>query len=76
MTLLTLPPISEDDVLELKDYIGCGESVFGQTESKTLREFIDSLYRKCQEIEAKRWRDDPQNWGACSKWPREDDLPF
>ncbi|MCX8047315.1 MAG: hypothetical protein N3A70_10645 [Anoxybacillus gonensis] len=76
MILLTLPPISEDDALELEVYVSCGESVFGRTESKTLREFIDSLYRKCREIESERWRNDPKNWGSCSKWPREDDLPF
>ncbi|ESU71171.1 hypothetical protein ABEO92_10735 [Geobacillus stearothermophilus] len=76
MLQITLPPISEDDALELQVYISCGESVFGQPESQTLREFIDFLYKKCREIEAERWRNDPQSWGACSKWPYEDDLPF
>ncbi|WP_223249827.1 hypothetical protein [Anoxybacillus ayderensis] len=76
MILLTLPPISEDDVLELKDYISFSESAFGSPESESLRQLFDFLYGKYEEIEAERWRSDPQNWGACSKWPREDDLPF
>ncbi|EMI10388.1 hypothetical protein F510_1695 [Anoxybacillus gonensis] len=76
MLQITLPPISEDDALELELYISCGESVFGQSESKTLREFFDFLYEKCREIEADRWRKDQKNWGACCKWPYEDDLPF
>nr|WP_183244570.1 hypothetical protein [Anoxybacillus mongoliensis] len=74
--MLTLPSISEDDVLELKDYISFSESAFGSPKSESLRQFFSFLYNKYEEIEAERWRNDPQNWGAYSKWPREDDLPF
>ncbi|OAO79836.1 hypothetical protein A0O32_0289 [Anoxybacillus flavithermus] len=48
----------------------------GEPESEKMRQFFDFIRQKRREIEEDRWRSNPKNWGACSKWPYEDDLPF
>jgi hypothetical protein len=73
---ITLPMLADDDVIELDIYISCATSQMGEPESKKIREFFDFVRQKRREIEEERWRKDPQNLGACCKWPYEDELPF
>ncbi|MBW7642437.1 hypothetical protein C1N77_05370 [Geobacillus thermoleovorans] len=74
---IMLPPISDDDALELRIYLDFAISQIGQPASSTLCRLFHFLQKKCQDIEDERWRNDPRNWGACCKWPYDDDdFPF
>lgn len=73
---ITLPNLSDDDVIELDMYISCAVSQMGEPESEKMRQFFDFIRQKRREIEEDRWRSNPKNWGAYCKWPYEDDFPF
>jgi hypothetical protein len=38
--------------------------------------FFDEIKKEAFLVEAKRYAANPANWGACCKWPYEDDFPF
>ncbi|MBY6278515.1 MAG: hypothetical protein CWE10_20695 [Symbiobacterium thermophilum] len=73
---IMLPPISDDDALELRIYLDFAVSQMGQPDSPTLCRLFHVLRERCQDIEDERWRNDPRNWGACCPWPDDDDFPF
>lgn len=67
--------VTEDDVIEIASHIawlGIPDDVIS-VQTKT---FFEQLIIEARKIEEKRWRENPDNWGACCKWPYEDDLPF
>ncbi|WP_240730351.1 hypothetical protein [Geobacillus kaustophilus] len=77
MKMIVLPPISEDDALELAEYLNVAIAYIGDPNSTGLYQLFHFLREKCQEIEDERWRNDPRNWGVCCKWPYDDDdFPF
>jgi hypothetical protein len=73
---ITLPTLSDDEWIELEMYIDFAESQLQDPESEKIREFFALIRQRSQEIKDARWRNNPKNWGACSKWPYEDDFPF
>jgi hypothetical protein len=74
---IDLPMLSDDEWIELEIYIDCAVSQLQDPEGEKLREFFKLVRQRSQEIKDARWRSNPENWGACCKWPYDDDeLPF
>jgi hypothetical protein len=71
-TMLNMP-LLEDDVVETADHLAWAgiPDVSDQT-----KPFFEQIMIEAKKVEEKRWRKNPKNWGACCKWPYEDDLPF
>lgn len=75
MSNIEFPALSDDEWIELAQYIDCAVSQLQDSEGENLRQLFKLIRQKRQEIEEIRWRNNPENWGACCPWP-DDDFPF
>jgi hypothetical protein len=67
----------DEDILNLGKHIDYLLNVEGEYMNQKIKYFFEEIMAEVFRVEAKRYAANPAKWGACCKYPYdEDELPF
>jgi hypothetical protein len=68
--------LDDEEILSLGEYVEYLLNADGECMKPKIKLLFDEIMTEVFRVKAKRYAANPANWGACCKWPYEDDLPF